>query len=163
MILNNYPAVKSIRDLENPWGSKKYIVAGETVSLDNIEHNLLRPIFKDPRIHFAVNCASIGCPPLANFAFSDGKLDQQLDTVTSGALKNPRYAAVKGDTLELTSITKWYGDDFSQVGWKPRAESVAEFAATYSGDDVKALVKGKGGATSVTFGDYNWNLNDIQR
>ena len=162
LILDNYGKIKSIRDLKDPWGSKNYVVGGETVSLDNIEHNLLRPIFKDPRIHFAVNCASIGCPPLADFAFTADKLQQQLDTVTFGALKNPRYAKVEGDTLVLTSIMKWYGEDFSKEGWAPRAESVAEFAGIYGSEDVKALVAKKGGKTTVSFGDYDWNLNDIE-
>src|SRR5690554_5944218 len=91
LILENYPGIKSIKDLKSPWKSKRYKVGGHTLSLDDIEHGLIRPVYKDSRIHFAVNCASIGCPPLQAFAFEGDKLDAQLDLAARKTLQDTRY------------------------------------------------------------------------
>ncbi|MEZ4458825.1 MAG: DUF547 domain-containing protein [bacterium] len=163
LILENYPAVKSIRDLSDPWKTARYTVAGSVLSLDDIEHGLLRPIFKDPRIHFGVNCASIGCPPLADFAFTGPNVESQLDAVTRIALTNPRYARVNGDTLELTAILDWYGKDFVDETFVGSAKTVPVWVARFASEDVKKLVKAKGGAPNVVFKDYDWKLNDVAR
>lgn len=145
LILENYPGIASIKDLSSPWKQARWKLAGETLSLDDIEHGLLRPIYEDARIHFAVNCASIGCPPLADFAFDGARLDEQLDDVTRAAMNNERYARVDGETLRLTALMNWYGDDFGDV---------SAFVAKYR-DDVPA-------EAGVTFLDYDWSLNDTK-
>jgi hypothetical protein len=160
LILENYPGVKSIRDLEKPWKTVRYVVGGETVSLDNIEHNLLRPIFKDPRIHFAVNCASIGCPALAEFAYGGGELESQLELAMKRAVNNGRDVQLEEGKLRVSSIFKWYGEDFTKEGWKPRADSIPTFLAAYAEGDLKAFLESKPDA-DLNFSDYDWALNDI--
>lgn len=159
LILENYGEIDSIRDLSDPWGTKRWVLEGDKVSLDDIEHGLIRPIFKDPRIHFAVNCASIGCPPLANFAFTGAELQSQLDRVATTTLSNPRYAAVEGGELRVTKLLDWYGEDFTKEGWSPTADSVAEWVAERSTDEVQTHVEANG--TDISYFDYDWNLNDV--
>lgn len=163
LIVENYPNVKSIRDLSDPWKTSRYVVAGVTVSLDDIEHGLLRPLFKDPRIHFGVNCASIGCPPLSDEAFEGKSVESQLDKVVKAALANPRYAGVKDGKLQLTAILDWYGGDFTDETFIGHAKTLPVWVARYSTADVKALVKKSGGSPSVEFMDYDWKLNDSSR
>ncbi len=160
LILENYPGVKSIRDIaENPWKIERWNVAGETLSLDQIEHEKLRPVFKDPRIHFAVNCASIGCPPLRAEAFVADRLEEQLEAATKQSLMQPKYAQVKKGTLHLSSLLDWYGKDFTDPEFKGHAESVAQYVARYGDEAVVKLVEEKGAKTPVKFMDYDWNLN----
>lgn len=155
LILDHYPGVASIKDLDAPWKTKRYQLASETVSLDDIEHGLLRPTYKDPRIHFAVNCASIGCPPLADHAYVGARLDTQLDEAARATLGNPRYARVEGGKLFVTSLLNWYGDDFVAPDWTPHATSIVEFVRRYR-DDVPP-------EATVEFLDYDWRLNDVDR
>ena len=158
LILEHYPNLTSIKDINNPWKTKRYKVGGETLSLDDIEHGLLRPIFKDPRIHFAVNCAAIGCPPLADFAFTGGELESQLNKVTVDALQNDAYVRVSEGKLELTSILDWYGSDFTDASFKGNQESVAAYIADYAKPDVAQFIRAK--SPSVKFIDYDWRLNE---
>ncbi len=162
LILENYGKIKSIRDLDKPWKTVRYTVAGDKVSLDNIEHNLLRAVFKDPRIHFAANCASVGCPSLANFAYEGKTLDAQLEMVTRDSFNNPQHVKVQGNKLAVTSLLKWYGDDFTNKEWKPRAESLANFVATYADGEVKTFLE-KNPDPKLRFQDYDWSLNDIKK
>lgn len=115
LILENYPGVESIKDLDNPWKSERYKVAGHTLSLDDIEHGLIRPLYKDSRIHFAVNCASVGCPPLAAEPYEGATIDKQLDQATKRTLGDERYARVENDKLKLTSVMNWYRTDLSLI------------------------------------------------
>jgi hypothetical protein len=162
LILEHYPGIDSIKNLDDPWGTRRWIVGDERVSLDDIEHGLLRPVFKDPRIHFAVNCASIGCPPLSNSAYTGDAVDDQLEAAATKTLHNPRYAAVDGGELHLTKLLQWYGPDFTKEGWSPTAPSIPQFVARYGSDDIRALVADKGAGTPVKFVEYDWNLNDVE-
>lgn len=155
LILENYPGIESIKDLASPWKARRWRLGGEVVSLDDIEHGLLRPLYKDPRIHFAVNCASVGCPPLQPTAYVGAKLDEQLDAATRATLRNPRYADVAGGRLRLTAIMNWYGNDFIAPNWAPRADSLTAFVGIY--------VAGIPADAPVSFLDYDWRLNDISR
>jgi len=159
LILEHYPNLKSIKDIKNPWKTKRFKVGGETLSLDDIEHGLLRPIFKDPRIHFAVNCAAIGCPPLANFAFTGGELESQLNKVTVDALQNEAYVRISQGRLELTSILDWYGTDFTDPTFKGNQESVPAYVAIYARPEVAEFIRSTQN-TPVKFIDYDWRLND---
>ena len=163
LIVEKYPELESIRDIDKPWKTERWQLAGETVSLDHIEHGILRPTFKDPRVHFAVNCAAIGCPPLRGEAFVAERLDEQLEDSTRAALQNPRYAKVKSGRLYLTKILEWYGKDFTDTTFKGHTGTVAEYVAGYSTEDVSALVEKKKGKPSVRFMDYDWKLNDVEK
>ncbi|ASP47306.1 DUF547 domain-containing protein [Cognaticolwellia beringensis] len=118
-ILTAYPDLASIKDLgsffSSPWSKKFIPLLGETRSLDNIEHQLIRGDNKygDPRIHFAVNCASIGCPALREEAYSAEKLEQQLNEQTVRFLTDTSRNRFNDSSMELSAIFKWYGDDFA--------------------------------------------------
>lgn len=159
LILERYPKLKSIRDYKEPWKQERWEVAGETLSLDQIEHTKLRPVYKDPRIHFAVNCASIGCPPLRAEAYTGEALESQLEAATKHTLSSSKYVEVKKGKLYLTQLLEWYGGDFTNPEFKGHEESVAQYVAKYAGEDVAALVGEKGAKTSVVFKDYDWKLN----
>ena len=163
LILENYPGVKSIRDLDKPWDTARYEVAGHTLSLNDIEHGLLRPIYKDPRIHFAVNCASIGCPPLLAKPYPGDKatLDATLEEATRDTLGNKRYVVVSPDKNEvaLTKLLDWYGADFTDASFQGHAASPVAYVGKYNGDVAKKIEEGD---PKVTFLDYDWNLNDVK-
>lgn len=160
LILEHYPDLESIRDIEKPWDSARYEVAGYTLSLNNIEHGLLRPIYKDPRIHFAVNCASIGCPPLRATPYSGAAetLDAQLEEATKTTLDNKRYVSLRENEVAITRIMDWYGDDFTDTSFDGHASSVLAYVARYNEAVSKKVEEGDLG---VTFLDYDWKLNDI--
>lgn len=158
LIISN-ESVTSIRNIDDPWGTQAYRVGGHAVSLNDLEHGLLRPLFKDPRIHFAVNCASIGCPPLRPEAFTGQKLTQQLEQATKATLTNPSYVHVKANTLHLSSILDWYGGDFTNPHYTAHKASVAAYVAMYATPEVSAFIKSKDNDPKVVFLEYNWALN----
>ncbi|MBA6223214.1 DUF547 domain-containing protein [Colwellia sp. MB02u-18] len=169
LILTAYPDIKSIKDLgsffSSPWSKKFIPLLGETRSLDNIEHELIRGDNKyaDPRIHFAVNCASIGCPALREEAYSADKLEQQLTEQTIRFLTDKSRNRFTEDAMELSAIFKWYGDDFTQ-GFRG-SNSLSAFVLLYR----KALnltpaqqagLKSEDMATN--FLTYDWALNAVR-
>ncbi len=119
IVLAHWP-VDSIRDIDispgwfadGPWGKKVIEVMGEPLTLDDIEHRILRPIWRDPRVHYAVNCASIGCPDLQPVPFRGDRLDGQLDAVAGAYVNHPRGAEVRGGRLVVSSIYEWFKADF---------------------------------------------------
>jgi len=173
LVLTRYPGLKSIKDLggllSSPWKPKWISLLGTQVSLDDIEHAMLRKRgdYDDPRVHFAVNCASVGCPALREEAFVAARLDAQLDEQAlrfmSDRTRN-RYNPVRG-RLELSKIFDWYGEDFrlghrgitSLPGFAARyAEALADRAADRAADRERV----RAGAVDITFADYDWSLND---
>lgn len=170
-ILTRYPNLKSIRDFGgvfgNPWKDRFFTLLGKSQHLDGIEHETLRApgAFDDPRVHVAVNCASIGCPMLGVHAFTADKLDAQLDDLFSRFMADRsrnRYNA-RTKALEVSRIFDWYGKDFEK-GHKGFS-SVADVAARYaeqladSAQD-RALLREK--KAPVTFLEYDWALNDVK-
>ena len=166
LILTAYPDIKSIKDLgsffSSPWSKKFIPLLGETRSLDNIEHELIRGDNKyaDPRIHFAVNCASIGCPALREEAYSADKLEQQLSEQTIRFLTDKNRNRFTEDAMELSAIFKWYGDDFTQ-GFRG-SNSLSAFVLLYREalnltPAQQAGLKSEDMATS--FLNYDWALN----
>lgn len=162
LILDNYrkflvrlPSIVLIDlNTEGPWMNHFFQVAGESVSLDDIEHRILREEilnFKDGRIHFALNCASRGCPPLLNKSYKAETLDQQLNQVTSSGLKLPRMVRITKDGAALSSIFDWFLGDFEN-----ERGSVANFVSHYSGN---ALVIGE----AIEYQKYDWCLNNYLR
>lgn len=118
-VLAHYP-VKSILDIgispglfaRGPWGRKLLRIEGENVSLDDIEHRILRPIWNDPRTHYAVNCASLGCPNLQPEAFTPANMDRLLDKGAREYVNHPRGARVDKGKLYVSSIYEWFKSDF---------------------------------------------------
>lgn len=164
LIVDNYP-LASIRDLDlgRVWSVRKFKVAGKDMTLDDIEHGRLRKL-GDPRIHAAVNCASIGCPPLPDKVFTAANLDAQLDEASR------RWAATAtfdGKTLTVNKIFDWYGDDFLPgygkakfdiPGLAGKQEAAANFIAAYAPEKAEALRKGD---YAVTWAEYDWGLNRL--
>lgn len=152
-------AIDSILDVPDVFVRADHVVGGFSLSLDNIEHNVLRPLFKDPRFHFAVNCASISCPPVPTRAFTGEELDEQLDRVTRNALTDSDYVAVDGDALLVTKIMEWYRDDFVNPEYSGSEPTLAGFIANYATPDVRNFITSRDGNVSVKYRDYDWRLN----
>jgi len=156
----------SIRQIDGVWTTLKWQAAGRTVTLDDIEHRILRPEFKDPRVHFAINCASISCPPLQAEPYRAAALDGQLDAAARRYLASPEGLRVEGNLLRVSSIFQWYGDDFVDrfAGDRPhgadRVETAIRGVVIEFGPATAAAVA-RNPAARVTFLDYNWSLNDV--
>jgi Protein of unknown function, DUF547 len=154
-IVESYP-VKSIRELgslgQGPWKDNRLRVSGKDLSLDDIEHKILRPIWKDVRIHYAVNCASIGCPNLATQAYTGERLEAMLDTAALAYVTHPRGFADDGGTLVASSIFDWYGEDWGGV------EGVLAHARQVGGAKAIPLLAT---STEISRYDYDWSLNDV--
>lgn len=157
VILDHYP-VSSIRKIRptffalGPWDVKLVTVEGERLSLNDVEHRILRPIWKDPRLHYAVNCASLGCPNLAGVAYTGEAVDRMLSEGAAAFVNHPRGARFERGRLHVSSIYAWFQEDFggNRVGVLHHLRQYArgELArqlATYDGpiDD-----------------DYDWALNE---
>ena len=165
--LTVYPR-SSIRQIDGVWTSLKWRAAGRTVTLDDIEHGILRPVFKDARIHFAVNCASISCPPLATEPYRSRTLDAQLDDAARRFLASGEGLRVDGETLRVSSLFKWYGDDFIEryapgVPGSRGARERAILGAIVKYGPADAARRARTGAAAIRYLDYDWSLNDIQR
>jgi hypothetical protein len=168
LIVKN-PNIKSIKDLgsfiSSPWKKKFIPLFGNQLSLDEVEHSLIRqdPLFQEPRIHFAVNCASIGCPALLNEAFTGDQLERQLQLVTDNFLKDRTRNRIEGNKVVISKIFDWYAVDFEK-GWLG-ITSVQDFLAKNSNslaDDSnqKSLLESKN--YKLKYSDYDWNLNKTQ-
>lgn len=166
LVLTKYPSIKSIKDIGgvfgSPWKQNFIPLLGKTRSLDDIEHNLIRGSkrYNEPRIHFAVNCASIGCPALLDDAFTASKLDKQLEQVTSKFLADNSRNRLKGSTLEVSPIFKWYKEDF-ETNWRG-TKDLEGFLARYSsslGLNKSQEADLKAGKTKISYTSYDWNLN----
>lgn len=161
LILTRYPDLQSIKDLgslfRSPWKKKFIPLLGETRSLDDIEHGLIRESgrYNDPRIHFAVNCASIGCPALRNQAYTGQLLEIQLEEATSRFLSDRTRNRINNGKLEISSIFKWYRKDF-ETGWRG-AESLPQFLMLYRESLGQRDLKTDN--LDITFLDYDWMLN----
>jgi len=158
IVLDHWP-VDSIRDIDispgwfadGPWGKEVIEVMGEPLTLDDIEHRILRPIWRDPRVHYAVNCASIGCPDLRPVPFSGDRLDKQLDAAAGAYVNHPRGAEVRDGRLVVSSIYEWFKADFGgdDVG-------VIAHLKRYAAPELRAKL-----ATVDRIADdrYDWSIN----
>jgi hypothetical protein len=151
--------ISSIREIPRVFERKVHRMGGFQLSLDNIEHNLLRPFFRDPRVHFAVNCASVSCPPLRPEAFEADRLDEQLEEATRLALSSPDYLRVEGDRLLVTKILDWYGEDFVKDGWRGAEKDLLSYLRKYADQEVRRFIDSRGSRPSLRFMDYDWGLN----
>jgi hypothetical protein len=169
LILTEYPELESIRDLgsffSSPWDKEIAPLLGKSRSLDDIEHNLIRGDnkYSEPRIHFAVNCASVGCPALREEAYVGERLDAQLDMQTKRFLSDSSRNKIENETLYLSKIFSWYEGDFEK-NWKD-TNSVSEFILLYK--DAMALSSAQvdlieSGKADVDYLEYDWSLNDTK-
>jgi Protein of unknown function, DUF547 len=158
LVVRAYP-VASIRDIDGglfslgPWGRELIEVEGRALSLDAIEHGILRPIWRDSRIHYAVNCASLGCPNLAPAAYRAGSMEERLDESARGYVNHPRGAAFdEQGRLVVSSIYVWFEADFggSEAG-------VIDHLRAYAREPLASELKG---VTSIYDDRYDWALND---
>ena len=162
VVLTAYP-VKSIRDIDispglfsnGPWGKKLVRVENTPLSLDDIEHKILRVVFKDPRVHYAVNCASIGCPNLQKQAFTGPKLNAQLEAAAISYVNSNRGVKIEKGHVEVSKIYSWFQKDFGKD-----KKAVLDHLQRYANPGLKAKLQQ---ATSIRRYYYDWNLNDTAR
>jgi hypothetical protein len=168
LILTRWPDLKSIKDLgtllQSPWKRKFFVLLGEQRHLDWIEHEQLRPRYQDPRVHAAVNCASIGCPALRNEAFVAPKLQAQFDDGMVRFMADRTRNRVAGGRLEVSMIFKWFREDFEQgwQGWRKLDDVFARYALQLSDQpDEQRLVRE--GLLPLSHLPYDWSLNSLGR
>ena len=162
MVLDSYP-VDTIREIHQgdvpmtgPWGDVCANVAGQDLTLDQIEHEILRPIWRDKRIHYAVNCAAYSCPQLIETAFTAANTESLLEAGARAYVNSARGVDVVDDEfIVLSSIYKWYPEDFGDS-----EESVIEHLTQYADGELAAFLEGFEGAIDY---DYDWKLNQAQR
>lgn len=155
VVLDAYP-VRSIRDIRSgllpgPWRRRLVTIGGVELSLDDIEHNILRKGWVEPRVHYAVNCASIGCPNLPLRAFRGATLVPALDAAARAYVNTPRAVRFDGDTLVVSSIYKWYAADFGGSD----ARIIAHLAR-YADEPLRSRLQA---ATRIGRDTYDWSLN----
>ncbi|MEH1006147.1 DUF547 domain-containing protein [Winogradskyella sp. ECml5-4] len=145
LILRNYPT-KSIKDIKDPWDQRLWKLGDTWQNLNDIEHKILRKM-NEPRIHFAIVCASVSCPKLQNTAFTASNLDAQLTHATKEFLADTSKNELSKDNIKISKIFKWFKKDFEQDG------SLIDFLNQYSDITISESAK-------KSYTDYNWNLND---
>jgi hypothetical protein len=145
LIIDNYPT-NSIKDINDPWGKKFITLSGKKYSLEGIENEILRKM-DEPRIHFAINCASVSCPNLLNEAFTEAKLEQQLKAVSKSFINDKTKNTITANKIEVSKIFDWFGADFKSKG------SVIDFLNQYSTTKISTNAQ-------VNFKEYNWGLNE---
>jgi len=166
LVLTRYPKIASIKDIPGRWGLKEWTVGEKKYSLDEIENEILRKQFHEPRIHFAIVCASKSCPDLAPEAYLDTRLDEQLDRAahrfvadTGKGSKLAKGRSPLGrsvDKLYLSSIFKWFRADFERGG------TLVDFVMPYLTGDERFFVEEANGDPPIAFLDYDWSLNGKQ-
>ena len=154
-VVDNYPT-RSVRDLGALYGffrRQDYTLGGQAMSLRYLENEIIRKRYRDPRIHFAIVCASISCPRLAREAFTADKLDEQLDRVTRESMTENRHVAIDGKTKKvmLTALFKWYAADFGPA---------LAFVRRYSPPARLRLLDELGPNPRLEFFDYDWSINE---
>lgn len=158
LILDNHP-VESIRDISpglfagGPWDDELVTVEGESLTLNDIEHRILRPIWQDPRLHYAVNCASLGCPNLATDAYTAQNSERLLDAGAKAYVNHPRGVFVTDSgALRVSSIYEWFKEDFGGTD-----ASVIEHLKKHAESILKEQMAS---ISSIDDDDYDWSLNE---
>lgn len=155
LILKHYP-LKSIKDIgstiqvpfvNSPWDIKFIEIGDEKLDLNNIEHSILRKNFNEPRIHFAINCASISCPKLRAEAYTADKMERQLQEQTEAFINDPKRNKIGKDQVEISKIFSWFKGDFTKKG------SLIDFVNKYSKVKIDENAE-------IDYLDYNWSLNE---
>ena len=156
LVLKHYP-IESIKDItkgpnipfiNSPWDVKFITIEGEEYDLNNLEHGIIRDQFNEPRIHFAVNCASISCPVLRGEAYTPEKLDEQLTDQARIFINNPSRNKIKKNRVVISKIFRWYTKDFKDNG------TLIDYLNKYSKTKINQ-------DADIDYMDYNWKLNDV--
>jgi len=145
LILENYP-LESIKDIFRPWGKDRVMIGDDKYSLGGIEHDVLRKM-NEPRIHFAINCASFSCPKLSNEAFTASKMEEQLEKATSSFINDPSKNNITANSVGLSKIFKWYKGDFTGKN------ALIDYINNYS--DIELLAD-----SEINYITYDWRLNE---
>ena len=145
LILENYP-LKSIKDISSPWDRDWFTIGGTTYSIGDIENKILRKM-NEPRIHFAINCASYSCPKLSNKAYTAAKMGAQLEATTHDFINDPKRNKITEESAMISEIFKWFEKDFTTKG------SLVDYLNKFSGIKIMPTTK-------VEYIDYDWSLND---
>jgi len=161
VVLQQYP-VDSIRDIDvspgffsdGPWGKKLIKIEGQLVSLNDIEHRIIRPIWQDQRVHYALNCASVGCPNLQSTAFTSDNIESLLDNAMRNYINHPRGVSIIDGELTVSSIYNWFQDDFGS-----NEQDVLNHIRQYANTE---LQKQLNNIELITDYEYDWSLNDTQ-
>lgn len=146
LVLENYP-LKSMMDLKKAWDQKFIKLGNKNYSLNQIEHDIIRKEFDEPRIHFALVCAAVSCPVLLNEAYSASDLDNQLQKQSIRFLNDEKRNQIKESAASISQIFSWFNDDFTKKG------SLIDFINQYSQIKLDA-------EASIKFMEYDWSLNE---
>ncbi len=155
VILENYP-VKSIRDIKSgfvpgPWGRKLVTINGKPTTLNNIEHDILRKQFPSPYVHYMVNCASVGCPNLPNFAWTPSNYKAKREEAAAAYINSPRGVQITSKGLKISSIFKWFSKDFGgKSGLLPHLRK-------HAGPELAQAIDN---GARVVGDSYDWDLNE---
>lgn len=146
LIIDNYPVAQIQKIAKNPWKLKSVKLFGGKTTLDHVEHGILRVDYNEPRIHFALVCAAVSCPPLRAEAFTGAKLEAQLQDQTQVFLKQTDKNRVSGNTLYLSAIFQWFTGDFKKTG-----KTLGQYVDPYFAESTANK--------QIKFTDYSWDLN----
>jgi len=153
IIIKNYP-VKSIKDIagsipfvNSTWDIRFINIEGNDYDLNDIEHNILRKDFNEPRIHFAINCASFSCPKLLNEAYVANKIEEQLSAVATDFINDPTRNKISSENADLSKLFKWFNGDFT------KNKTLIEFLNQYSKIKINT-------DANINYLDYDWTLNE---
>lgn len=165
-IIDKYPT-KSIRNIIGVWKIRKFDIVGEKLTLDHIEHQILRKEFNQPGIHVALVCAAISCPPLRQEAFTGSQLEKQLDDQANKFLGNNQSLRIdrENNAVYFSSIFQWFGEDFEKTyaqeanidGLNKTETAIVNYAHQYVNSDAQKYLKQ--GGYQVKYSDYDWSLN----
>ena len=168
-VIDAYP-VKSIKDIDGVWDNTRWIVAGDRLTLNEIEHEILRKKFDEPRIHVAVNCASVGCPPLLAAPYYPDSLDAQLELSSRRFASSRQHNAIdsQNGAAKLSAIFDWFGDDFvkqyfnasSFPGASKKENAALNFVSQYL--DSTPAGETRNTTFEIEYIDYDWSLNDVE-
>lgn len=149
LIVDNYP-VKSIMDIKegdnNAWKIKLVHAAGRTLDLNDVEHEVLRKDFNDPRIHVGINCASFSCPPIPNYAFTETNVEGKLEGLMSNFINDPQRNKLDHTNPQLSKIFEWFKGDFT------KSSTLTEYINRYAKTQIST-------SANLGFLEYNWTLN----
>lgn len=149
LLADSYP-VSSPQEISGFYDKKILEYNGIQISLNDLENNIIRKEYKDPRVHFVLVCGALGCPPITNFAYEAAKLNEQMNEQTKLALNNDEFIRVNGKTVLLSEIFKWYKEDFLKEN-----KSVIQFINKYRNVPLDEK-------SSIDYYAYNWNINDAK-
>ncbi len=156
----------SIRQIKGVWTTLTWKAGGREVTLDDIEHRILRPVFREPLVHFAINCASVSCPPLAAEPYRAADLQAQLEAAARRFLASPEGLRWRDATLSVSSLFKWYGEDFVEpfaalgpTSGTPVERAILGIVSRFGPEEARSAVAR--GRVRIRFLPYDWSLNDV--